>query len=103
MRLTLRALGVDLPPELRELVTRRAHLALGRFAPRLGRVIIRLTDVNGPKGGPDKRCHVQIAVTGSPEVNIYETQAEVTVAVDTALGRAAERVQRTLSRSARSV
>jgi putative sigma-54 modulation protein len=103
MRLTLRALGILLVPELRERVTRRAQLVLGRFLPRLGRVVVRLTDVNGPKGGPDKECHVQVTLPGLPEVNIYETQADVVVAVDLALGRAAERVQRALSRSPRAV
>lgn len=96
MRLTIRARGFDLPPALGEYATRRAHFALSRFAPRLGHVHVRLSDVNGPRGGNDKRCLIVIIVRGARAVTIDDVQADMYAAIDNALGRAAQSVARLL-------
>ena len=53
---------------------RFAEHALGRkLSPRAGRiqrVSIRLSDVNGPKGGVDKVCIVRIGLRGGGEVSV---------------------------------
>lgn len=43
--------------EVRRFAERRTQYALGRLRD-LRRVVISIEDVNGPKGGPDKRCRV---------------------------------------------
>jgi len=47
-----------------------ATLALSPFEERLRLVIVRLSDINGPRGGNDKRCHVQLIVDGMPNIVI---------------------------------
>ncbi len=99
MRLTVRAIGFELTKALRDHVTRRVHLALGRFAPRLGHIRVRLSDVNGPRGGDDKRCHITVLVTGAREVTVDDLHQDLYTAIDLAVGRAAHAVSRHLDRA----
>ncbi|MCG3126201.1 MAG: hypothetical protein CHACPFDD_01031 [Phycisphaerae bacterium] len=78
---------------LRELIHRRVQFALGRFAHRIAAVRVRIDDVNGPRGGPDRRCLVEATPRphGTPIVaEVIDESAEA------AVGRAAERVARQL-------
>src|SRR5438270_13880807 len=54
----IRILSTDLTEALQSYIERRLHFSLGRFGGRVGRVRVRITDVNGPRGGPDKSCHI---------------------------------------------
>jgi len=75
-------------------VQRRLQFAMSRFQDRALRVKVCLSDVNGPKGGVDKRCRLQIRVGGLPDIFIEDTESQLHVAVD----RAVERAGRTLGR-----
>jgi len=55
---------------------------------------VRLSDINGPRGGLDKRCGIEIRLKGASAVAIEDTEADLYVAID----RAAERAGRTLDR-----
>ncbi len=72
MRLSLRVRGAISNKELDEQVRDRAAVALGRFGTRIASVVVRLDDLNGPKGGIDKRCTVE--VTGSFGQQLAETR-----------------------------
>src|SRR5437879_9407582 len=54
----IRILGIDLTGALQLYIERRLRSSLSRFGGRVGRVRVRITDVNGPRGGPDKSCHI---------------------------------------------
>lgn len=43
-----------------EHLVRRLRFALGRFAPRVATARVWLEDVNGPRGGVDKRCAIEL-------------------------------------------
>jgi ribosome-associated translation inhibitor RaiA len=94
MKLRLTARGVDLSSELREYVQRRVHFSLGRFAPRIRSVSIRLTDVNGPRGGADKCCLIRLHSGLKQEVIVHERHANIYAAAAIAI----ERVQRSFVR-----
>ncbi len=47
---------------------RRAGFALDRFAERIRNVSLRFEDVNGPRGGVDKRCTVEAVGQFAPAV-----------------------------------
>ncbi len=55
---------------------------------------MRLSAINGPLGGSDKRCHLQAVLAGLPDVVVEDTEADLYVAID----RATDRVGRTLVR-----
>jgi putative sigma-54 modulation protein len=102
MRLTVRALGFSLTPAMRDRAIRRVQTALGRFASRLGRIHVRLSDVNGPRGGNDKRCHVHMVVPGGREISVHELHTDLYAAIDLAMARAAESMSRALGRKTRA-
>ena len=99
MRIDIQALGFELTPALRAHTKRRLHFALGRSNAQVSRLWVRLSDLNGPRGGEDKRCHVRITLTYAPEVVIEDTEADLYVAIDRAADRAGRTVARRLERS----
>lgn len=98
MRLTIGGEGVRLDASLLEYLERRLRFALGRFAPRIRRVTMRIADLNGPKGGVDKRCTVHIALHPAHEVFVAHADRDVRVAADLAAERAAGAVRREIAR-----
>ena len=60
MRIDLHCDGVEAPPALRDYVARRMRFAIGRFRDHIQWARVKVADVNGPKGGADKRCVVQL-------------------------------------------
>lgn len=84
--------------ELREFIARRLHFALGRFAPRVERVTARVADVNGPRGGTDKRCRMEVKLRGLGSVSSEAHAADVEEAAAFAAERLARGVARALER-----
>ncbi|WP_313953496.1 HPF/RaiA family ribosome-associated protein [Accumulibacter sp.] len=95
MQIEIHAHGFPLSEALRAHVERRFQFAVGRFEDRVQGVIVRLSDLNGPRGGVDKHCQVQLRLRGLPKIVIKDTEADTYVAVD----RAADRSGRTLGRN----
>jgi ribosomal subunit interface protein len=94
MTITVYAHGFDLTAALQEYAQRRVGAALGRFAGKVTRVVVRLTDVNGPRGGVDKRCLVHVSLSDRPAVVIKDSQDDLYVAIDRAAARAARSLVR---------
>ncbi|TFV95479.1 HPF/RaiA family ribosome-associated protein [Oxalobacteraceae bacterium OM1] len=76
-------------PSLREHLERRLASAFARTRNRIGRIVVRLRDLNGPRGGRDKLCQVSVAVPGRPEMVVREVRADMYGAIDGAVKRAA--------------
>jgi putative sigma-54 modulation protein len=94
MHINIQARGFDLTQGLREHTERRLQFALGWADHDVRNVSVRLSDVNGPRGGNDKRCQIKIPLVGRPDVVIEDAEADLYVAID----RAADRTERTLTR-----
>lgn len=97
MRIDLHCEGVEVAPGLREYVARRMGFAIGRFREHIQWARVKVADVNGPRGGADKRCVVQLRLRNLPDVVFAITQLDVRLAVD----QAAERVSRVLAQRVR--
>ncbi len=82
------------PRSVEEVVERRAALKLSRFANLIREVHVAVEDVNGPRGGPDTRCHVRVKLKHAPQVFIEEQALNVREAVFAAFDRAARTVAR---------
>jgi ribosome-associated translation inhibitor RaiA len=93
--------GVVLDADVRERVERRLGFALGRFGDRVGRVAVHLSDVNGPRGGVDKRCRIVAEVPGGGPgpVVVEDAAADLDPLIDRAADRVGQSVRRRLDRA----
>ena len=99
MRLNIHGQGLTVGPADRERVERRLGFALGRFGDRVGRVTVHLIDVNGPRGGADKRCRVVAEVPGHGAAVVEEAGADLGPLIDRATDRVGRAVRRRLDRA----
>jgi|JI10StandDraft_1071094.scaffolds.fasta_scaffold00206_11 putative sigma-54 modulation protein len=98
MEIVIRTRQLDLTPALRDHVRRRLAFALGRLGPAVRAVQVTLADVNGPRGGVDKRCRMRIVGDELPAVVVEAADADVHAAIDLAAERAGRAVIRTRER-----
>ena len=90
MLVDIRARHGRLSRSLEERLERRLWFALAKFGGRIRRISAFLEDINGPRGGEDQRCRIEVSLVPSGSIMAEATDAEVASAV----GRAAERVAR---------
>ena len=98
MQIDIQARDFSLTQSLRNHVERRLGFALGQRYDRISRILVRLSDINGPRGGNDKRCRLHLVMPGQAEVVIADTRADLYAAIDCAADRAARTVARKLAR-----
>ena len=84
---------------LRELAERRVRFVMRRLAWLVPRARVQLSDVNGPRGGVDKRCQVELKTDGAGSIVITSVARDWRSALDAALARAARVLLRALRRS----
>ena len=89
----VRLIGVDLDDDEQAYVRRKLGMKLGKFATSIERITVRVTDMNGPRGGVDQLCNVKVVLSGLPSVVIRRRHAALHAAIDDAL-RATERAVR---------
>ena len=98
MEVEVRIQGVDLADAVRTYAARRMRFALGRFASRVGRVVMRISDVNGTRGGADQCCHISAELLPSGKVVLQQTDADLFTAIDRAAERVAQAFRREIQR-----
>ncbi len=95
MNVRIRWKAVTRSRAVEEHLARRLRFAIGRFADRVTAVRAWLEDVNGPRGGVDKRCAIEV------DGKLGRRRAEVRdVDLYVAVDRAAGAVGRLLARAA---
>lgn len=98
MQTVIQALNFTLTSALRGYVKRRIGFALSTREDHIQRISVRLSDINGPRGGKDKRCHIQVVIPHMADVVIEDTEEDLYAAIDRAVDRAGRTVGRRLSR-----
>jgi ribosome-associated translation inhibitor RaiA len=102
MQIVIQTRGFPLTEALENRVRTRLRFNISRLAGRVRRVIVRLSDINGPRGGVDKRCLIEVRLDGLSTVVIEDVQTDMYTAIDRATARAARTVlQRVALHSAR--
>ena len=79
---------------LRDLAEQRVRFALRRLGRLVPRVEVQMSDVNGPRGGIDKRCLVELRTDGAGSVVVSSVAGDWRTALDQALARAARSLTR---------
>ncbi|MDH5183295.1 MAG: HPF/RaiA family ribosome-associated protein [Gammaproteobacteria bacterium] len=98
MHIDIQARNFSLTDALNGHVIRRLGFALSSKDEHIQRVRVRLSDINGPRGGADKCCHIQVILPHLGDVVIEDTEVDLYAAIDRAADRAGRTVGRRLAR-----
>ena len=64
MQLDIQTNGFSLTDGIRDYTKQCMQFALNRNDKHVTKVKVRLADINGPRGGVDKRCQIDISLAG---------------------------------------
>ncbi len=84
--------------QMRELAESRVRFVMRRMTWLVPRAKVLLSDINGPRGGVDKRCQVELKTANSGTVVITAIARDWRSALDSALARAARSLTRSSQR-----
>ncbi|MDO9005270.1 MAG: HPF/RaiA family ribosome-associated protein [Aquabacterium sp.] len=84
--------------DLRDLTERRVRFVLRRLGWLVPRAEVQMSDVNGPRGGIDKRCQVELRTDGAGSLVVTSVASDWRTALDKALARAARLLMRVSQR-----
>jgi hypothetical protein len=98
VKIEMRTHGLPFARELQALVERRLEFALDRWGERVARTRVALGDENGPKGGTDKTCRVEVRLRGGRTLSATARHADVNTAIGIAVHRVARGVARAFER-----
>ena len=98
MHIDIQARNFSLTNALSGHVKRRLGFALSSRDIHIQRVMVRLSDINGPRGGADKCCQIQVVLPQLADVVIEDTEVDLYAAIDRAADRAGRTVDRRLAR-----
>ena len=89
--------------QMRDLSVERVRFALRRLTTFVPHAKVRFSDVNGPRGGLDKRCQVELKTDGAGTVVIASLDRDWRTALDRSLHRATRVLIRSLQRAQKPV
>ncbi|MBA2660933.1 MAG: HPF/RaiA family ribosome-associated protein [Bradymonadaceae bacterium] len=98
MRIDIHASGFALTDSIETHLQRRIAFALDRLRGRIRCVSVKLSDINGSRGGIDKRSQLQVQLTDASDVVVADVQRDLYVAMTRAVDRAAAAIVRRLGR-----
>lgn len=84
--------------ELRDLTERRVRFILRRLGWMVQRAEVQMSDVNGPRGGIDKHCQVELKTDVAGTVVVSSVASDWRTALNKALARAARFLMHALDR-----
>ena len=99
MQLDIQTNGFSLTEALKSYTTKRMQFALNRNDSYITRARIWLADINGPRGGVDKRCQIELKLAGQNNIVIEDIEADLYFAIDRASDRCMSTLSRRLARS----
>src|SRR3990167_1779605 len=85
--------------QMRDMSVERVRFALRRLNTWVPRARVQFSDVNGPRGGVDKRCQVELSTDAAGTVVIASLARDWRTALDRSLGRATRALTRSLQRN----
>ena len=102
MRIQVRSTNIPMSIETQREIERRCRLSLDHLHGQVAQVLFHLSDLNGPRGGHDKRCRISIRLADGATVMIRATEPDEFRAVASALEKAKHRLNEHLKKRRRS-
>lgn len=84
--------------QMRDLSVARLRFALRRLAAFVPHAKVQFSDINGPRGGIDKRCQVELKTDNAGTFVISSLARDWRTALDRSLSRATRALTRSLQR-----
>jgi ribosomal subunit interface protein len=98
MNIEIQSQKFSLTTALKNYARKRLNFALGNQLEYINNVTMRLSDINGPRGGADKRCLIVIQLFGMSNIVIKDVETDMYTAIDRACNRAGRTIVRKLGR-----
>ena len=98
MQIDIQARNFRLTDALENHIRRRLDYAMSPRLDQIQQIRVRLSDINGPRGGADKCCQLQIVLPHLQDVIVNDTRVDMYAAISRAIERAGRTVSRRLSR-----
>jgi putative sigma-54 modulation protein len=92
MNIEITGRHAELSQTLKSHIQQKLQFSLNWFEQHICKIYISLADVNGPRGGVDKQCTLQLFLANMNDIVIKDTQATLSLAVDRAIQRAGRSV-----------
>ena len=99
MNIDVQSLGFPITLALADHARRRLRFALTRHNDRIRRVVVRLGDENGPRGGADKFCRIRVYLIDAPVAVIADIGSDLYGVIDRTVDRVSRVVVKHLDRS----
>ena len=99
MNVDIQSLGFPITTALADHTARRLRFVLTRYSGRIQRVVVRMGDENGPRGGVDKFCRIQVYLCTAPVAAIEDNGPELYAVINRAVDRVGRAVVKHLDRS----
>ena len=99
MNIDIQSLGFPITAALSDHASRRLRFGLTRYSDRVQRVVVRLGDENGPRGGVDKFCRIQVQLLDAPVAVVEDIGPDLYAVIDRAADRVGRVVVKHLDRS----
>ncbi len=101
LKLNLESQGFELTPAIREHVKRQLSFNLANFESHTMSIDVFLRDINGPKGGADKKALIHVRLEMRQAIKVESTRSDLYAAISLAARQAKRAVRRTLSKQRR--
>jgi ribosomal subunit interface protein len=99
MKIQLRSKQLEMSAEVLAHIERRLQFGLGRLSQHVHRVTVHIDDLNGPRGGVDKTCRVEVRLLPTGSVFACAKGTDIYTALDRAARRVARSVPRAIKRA----
>ena len=96
MTITIRAQHFELSQALQDFVLNKMESALTRFGDDVLSADVFFSDINGPKGGPDKRVVIRVQLRHRHQVTVESLHHDLYIAISKGSGKARRVVRRKL-------
>lgn len=98
MRVAIQTNGFAVTTSLRLFTEDRIATALGWARQHVRKLAVTLSDINGPRGGLDKKCKIKIRLGGRREIVVQDLDSDLYAAITRAVSRADRIVVREVER-----
>lgn len=98
MQIIIHGRDFNLTQGIRDHALTRLKFALNWAKHQVRKISVRLGDVNGPRGGEDKRCSIELVMANGHNIIVTDTRADLYTAIDRAARRLAHSVARRLQK-----